>query len=111
MHDVHKAGVLGWFRGAWPTALDGAAAVLVAATLVPVTRRLGPAYGVFLVVNLLPPLLFGGVLSVGRLTSTLFPVFLWLATCRADRVVGTIALWGIGEGLMATLYFTWRPPY
>jgi len=111
VHDVHEAGVLGWLRGAWPTALDGAAAVLVAATLVPVTRRLGPAYGVFLLANLLPPLLFGGVLSVGRLTSTLFPVFLWLATCRADRVVGTIALWGIGQGLMATLYFTWRPPY
>src|SRR5204863_8048414 len=44
----------------------------------PVVRRLGVAYAAFVLVNLVPPLFAGGVLSMGRLTATLFPVFLAL---------------------------------
>jgi hypothetical protein len=79
---------------------------------VPVYRRLGLAYAVLIVVWLVPPLLAGGVLSLGRLTSVVFPVFIWLgATVPAShRVVWAIAF-AIGQTLMAAMFFTWRPVF
>jgi hypothetical protein len=80
--------------------------------LVPVTRRLGLAYGLFIVANLIPPLTRGGLLSMGRLTSTLFPMFIWLALATSERARDRwIAVFAMGEGLMAMLFYTWRPPY
>jgi Mannosyltransferase (PIG-V) len=76
----------------------------------PVVRRLGPAYGVFILMNLLPPLLAGGLLSMGRLTSTLFPLFLALAASAPPRAVPPlITAFALGQGLVAALFFTWRP--
>jgi hypothetical protein len=75
----------------------------------PVFRRLGPAFGVFVLVNLVPPLFAGGVLSMGRLSSTLFPLFLALAVVVPPRSVPAwVAAFGIGQGLCAALFFTWR---
>jgi hypothetical protein len=75
----------------------------------PVFRRLGLAWGAFVLVNLVPPLFAGGVLSMGRLSATLFPLFLTLATLVAPRnVPAWAAVFGIGQGLCATLFFTWR---
>jgi hypothetical protein len=74
-----------------------------------VFRRLGLAWGVFILVNLLPPLFAGGVLSMGRLSATLFPLFLALATLLPARSVPAwAAAFGIGQVLCATLFFTWR---
>ena len=78
----------------------------------PVLRRLGLAYAAFVLVNLAPPLLAGGLLSMGRLSSTLFPVFLALAAMLPRRAVTPlITAWGLGQGLVAALFFTWRPLY
>ena len=78
----------------------------------PVLRRLGLAYAAFVLVNLVPPLLAGGVLSMGRLTSTLFPVFLALAAILPRRAVPPlITAFALGQGLAAALFFTWRPLY
>ncbi len=75
----------------------------------PVFRRLGPAWGVFVLVNLVPPLFAGGVLSMGRLSATLFPLFLTLAVLVPPRSVAAwVAGFGVGQGLCATLFFTWR---
>lgn len=75
----------------------------------PVFRRLGLAWGVFVLVNIVPPLFAGGVLSMGRLSATLFPLFLALAVSVAPRNVPSwVAAFGIGQGLCATLFFTWR---
>ena len=75
----------------------------------PVFRKLGLAWGVFVLINLLPPLLAGGLLSTGRLTSTLFPLFLALAAVVPPRAVpGWAALFGIGQGFCAALFFSWR---
>ena len=56
-----------------------------------------------------PPLLFGGVLSMGRTTSLLFPMFLYLALVLTDRrrqtLVGGFAC---VQGLAAVLFFTWH---
>lgn len=75
----------------------------------PVFRRLGAAFGVFVLVNLVPPLFAGGVLSMGRLSSTLFPLFLALAVVIPPRSLPAwVAGFGIGQGLCAALFFTWR---
>jgi hypothetical protein len=75
----------------------------------PVFRRLGVAWGVFVLINLVPPLVAGGVLSMGRLTSTLFPLFLALAVLVPPRAVASwVAGFGIAQGLCASLFFTWR---
>jgi hypothetical protein len=78
----------------------------------PVTRRLGVAWGLFILVNVVPPFLAGGVLSMGRLSSTLFPAFLALAAMIPSRhVPAWAAAFGIGQGLCAALFFTWRELY
>jgi hypothetical protein len=108
----------GWFRdqpflqvvGSIPfNALNGCGVLFALALTYPVFRRLGVAWGVFVLVNLVPPLFAGGVLSMGRLTSTLFPLFLALAVLIPPRSVPAwVAAFGVGQGLCATLFFTWR---
>ena len=58
--------------------LAGGAAILALALVVPLTRRLGWAYGSWIVVNLALAIGSGGLLSVGRVVSTLFPLFIYL---------------------------------
>ena len=59
--------------------LNTLAVVFVVVLLIPVFRRLGSAYGLFVLINLVPPIFAGGALSMGRISSTLFPVFMALA--------------------------------
>jgi Mannosyltransferase (PIG-V) len=88
-------------------------AVLFAFALVwPVWRRVGAAYGLFVLANLVPPLLQGGLLSMGRFTATLFPIFLALglvvpAPSRSSWLIAS----AIGQALIAAVFFTWRPIY
>lgn len=94
-----------------PIELINATFVLVALALaVPITIRFGPAYGVFLLLMIVPPLLRGGFLSLGRLTSTLFPLFLYLGWRFRDvpRAALVAAFAGL-QALLAVLFFTWRP--
>jgi hypothetical protein len=78
----------------------------------PVFRRLGFVWAVFVLINLLPPLLAGGVLSMGRFTSTLFPLFLALAVMIPSRAVPAWAsAFAILQGFCAALFFTWRGLY
>jgi hypothetical protein len=75
-----------------------------------VLRRLGPSYALFVLVNIGPPLFAGGVLSMGRLTSTMFPLFLALAAIAPPRSVTPLVTgFAIAQGLAAALFFTWRP--
>ena len=90
-------------------ALNLAGAILACALIWPVTRRFGAAYGLFMVLNVAPPLLFGGYLSMGRVTSLLFPMFLYLGLVLADRQrQALIAGFACVQGLAAVLFFTWR---
>jgi len=76
----------------------------------PVFPRLGVAYAAFVLVYLVPPMLAGGELSMGRLTSTLFPLFLALAASLPPRSVPSfVTAFALGQGLAAALFFTWRP--
>ena len=78
----------------------------------PVARRLGLAYAVFILINMLPPLAAGG-LHVGR---TVFvgdlSGVLWLAGAvpvhhRAAWIASFMAL----QAFNAALFYTWRPMF
>jgi hypothetical protein len=90
--------------------LNSLGVIFVLLMLWPVLRRLGPAYVVFVLVNLVPPLLAGGVLSMGRLSATLFPVFIALAAIVTPRTAtALVTAFAVGQGLAIALFFTWRP--
>ncbi|HEY0873501.1 MAG TPA: mannosyltransferase family protein [Vicinamibacterales bacterium] len=92
--------------------LDGAAALLGLAAIWPVTRRFGAAYGVFVAMTVLPPIISLGALSLGRFTAPLFPIFLWLGTSvPSERRPYLLAVFAAGQALIAVLFYTWRPPY
>ena len=83
--------------------------VFALALTYPVFKRLGLAWGLFVLVNVVPPLFAGGVLSMGRLSATLFPLFLALAAIVPRRnVPAWVAAFAVGQGLCAALFFTWR---
>jgi hypothetical protein len=84
-------------------------AVFALAAVWPVARRLGLAYAVFILVNMLPPLAAGGLLSAGRFSSVLFPAFVWAAAVinerhRAAWLTSFMAL----QAFNAILFYTWR---
>jgi hypothetical protein len=90
-------------------ALNAVGAILACALIWPITRRLGPEYGLFMILNVGPPLIFGGFLSMGRVTSLLFPMFMYLALVLADRQRQTLAVgFAVVQGLAAVLFFTWH---
>ena len=92
--------------------LNGAALVFMLAMVWPVWRRLGFAWAALILVSVIPPLLAGGLLSMGRITSTLFPAFVALAMVLPRRAVpAVLTVSALGQGLVAVLFFTWRPPY
>ncbi|MGE3955676.1 MAG: mannosyltransferase family protein [Vicinamibacterales bacterium] len=79
------------------------------ACTIPVARRLGLAYAVFILVNILPPMAAGGMLSLGRFSSVLFPAFIWCATAiPARHRSGWVASFMALQALNATLFYTWR---
>jgi hypothetical protein len=90
--------------------LNAIGVVFALAAVWPVARRIGLAYGLFILVNVLPPLGSGGLLSAGRFSSIAFPAFIWLASAvprprRAMWLVGFAAL----QAYNVTLFYTWRP--
>src|SRR5262249_52359305 len=92
--------------------VNGIAVLFAFAMLWPVIRRAGIACGVLVLVNVLPPLLAGGLLSLGRVTATVFPLFLVLAASAPPRMVtALVTAFAIGQGLVAALFFTWRPMF
>jgi hypothetical protein len=107
---IENEGLLRVVAGLPYDTLNALALLFALVMLWPVFRRLGLAWGVFVLANVLPPLMAGGVLSMGRLTSTLFPLFLALALVLPRRAVAPLVIASaIAQGLAAVLFFTWRP--
>jgi hypothetical protein len=78
----------------------------------PVYRRFGLPLAAMLVVNVLPPLAAGGLLSMGRVTSVLFPLFLWMgAAVPEHHRQSWVAIFAVLQGFVAVMFFTWRPLY
>jgi hypothetical protein len=109
---IARHGFLTYLKDAPADVFNGLAVILMTALLVPVTKRLGLAYGLFIALNLFVPIVKGGLLSTGRITSTLFPAFIWLALkLPASSQPIWIAVFAAAQGLLAVLFYTWRPPY
>lgn len=88
------------------------AVLFVLVTVWPVYRRIGLAYAVMILVNILPPLMMGGLLSIGRVTSVLFPSFLWLgAVIPPTHRAAWLTVFAMLQAICAALFFTWRPLY
>jgi hypothetical protein len=109
---LHEGSLLEVIVGSPFNALNTVGLLFALAMVWPVTRRFGIAWGVFILMTVVPPFLAGGVLSMGRLSATLFPAFLALASMiPARHVPAWAAGFGIGQGLCAALFFTWRELY
>ena len=105
-----NAGLSGYVGTPGYDVLNAIGAVFAIATIWPVTRRLGPAYGLFMAVNIFPALANGGLLSAGRFSSVLFPAFIWLATIvPVHQRAGWIATFAALQAFSAALFYTWRP--
>jgi hypothetical protein len=80
--------------------------------LAPLVWRDSPAWALFVLVSVLVPLSAGGLLSMGRLTSTLFPLFMVLARHLPPAAAVPVATGcAILQGLLAALFYTWRGVY
>jgi hypothetical protein len=77
--------------------------------IVPIYKRFGIACASFVPALLLPAMLSGFV-SLGRMTSVVFPVFLWLGAVVPERQRAVwLAVLALGQALAAAMFFTWRP--
>jgi hypothetical protein len=96
--------------GSFYDVLNASALALAAVMVWPVLRRAGPALALFIVISVAPPLLAGGLLSMGRLTSTLFPMFIALAAASSSRTIAAlVTAFVIGQAGVAAVFFSWRP--
>jgi hypothetical protein len=92
--------------------LNALGLVFALAMIWPVYRRIGGPWAAYVLVSVAAPVLAGGVLSMGRLTSSLFPLFLALAAILPSRAVsGWAAAFAMLQALCAALFFTWRQLY
>ncbi len=102
-------GLMSVSRGVPFDTLNTLAVLFVLALFWTVLRRLGFAYATFVALNLIPPIFTGGALSMGRMTSTLFPVFIALAARLPQKAVPVwVTAFAVVQGLVAALFFTWR---
>jgi len=92
--------------------INGSALLLALASVWPVYRRMGVPYAAMLLVNIVPPLTMGGLLSMGRITSVIFPMFIWLgAAVPVRQRSGWLLGFAMLQALGAIVFFTWRPLY
>ena len=89
---------------------DALPLIFVLGSVAPVIRLLGTAYGLFIAVNIAPPLLRHGLMSLGRFSSVMFPAFAWLAWRVRGRARNRLILaCALGQAVLAALFFTWHP--
>jgi hypothetical protein len=94
-------GLLG-FASDHPYDLLNGLGLLLALLPVRAVWRLSPAWTMFVLVNVLVPLAAGGLLSMGRLTSTLFPVFLACGMSMSPRLATAATVgFAVVQGLLA----------
>jgi hypothetical protein len=88
---------------------NAAALVLALVAIWPVGRTLGFAAALLIALNLLLPAARHGLQSLGRFTSVLFPIFIWLAEALPKRRRVLVLVFAAGQIVAAILFFTWRP--
>ena len=107
-----RRGLFGALKLSTPNTLNSLAGFFALCVAVPVTRYYGLAFGLFVALNVLVPMATGGPTSLGRFTSVLFPMFIYLADAvPARHRPYWIAVFAMGQALVATMFFTWRELY
>jgi hypothetical protein len=82
------------------------------ATFIPVSRRLGLAYGMLIPLYLGPPFVAHLVTSMGRFSSVIFPMFFWMATTVPRcRVVPLAVAFGVLQAMLAVLFYLGQPVF
>ena len=90
--------------------LNGATGILFATAVPFVWRRLGAAYGLFMLANLWLPLSSGTFEGMGRYCAVLFPCFIWLASIRSGLFsTTTVVLFAMFYTLGLALFTTIHP--
>lgn len=89
--------------------LYGVTALLFVAAIPFVWRKLGAAYGLFMLMNLYVPLSSGVFEGLGRYCSVLFPAFIWLASVRSRFLYTTLVVvfalfYTLGLALFTTVH-------
>ncbi len=107
-----SAGGLAAFASDHPYDLLNGLGLLFAVGLLAAVWRLSPAWAAFVLVGVAVPLSAGGLLSMGRLTSTLFPLFLAAALAVPLGLAAALTTsFAVLQGLLAALFYTWRGVY
>ena len=89
---------------------DIAAFFWAAGSILPVARRLGSAYALWIAINIFPPVAAHLFISLGRFTAVLFPLFFWLAlVVPRARVARLAAAFAVCQALLAVGFYLWRP--
>jgi mannosyltransferase PIG-V len=109
---MSHAGFLGYVASLPHDFLNALGVLFVLGAVWPVARSLGAVYALWILLTILPPVATGGLISAGRYTSVLFPVFVWLGRAvPARHLGGWIASFAVIQALCATMFYTWRPLY
>ena len=107
---VSQLGFVGFVAHRPYDAANALAGVLAVSLVIPVFRRFGLALALFVALNLIPPIMVGGLISLGRFTSVLFPMHLWLASATPPSWrPALVAIFAVLQGLLAVLHYTSRP--
>ena len=107
---VMALGISGFVAQRPYDALNALAGLLALSLVIPILRRFGTAMALFVAVNLVPPIMLGGLTSLGRFTSVLFPLHMWLASVTPPAWrPALIAVMAVLQGLLAVLHYTSRP--
>ena len=107
---IAHAGVTGYVAQQPYDFVNAAGLLFVLASVWPLARRFSIALAAFVVVNVVPGLVSGGLMSMGRFSSVLFPAFIWFASVvPARHRTGWIAAFASLQALNAALFYTWRP--
>ena len=92
--------------------LYGVTGILFLAAVPFVWRRLGAAYGLFMLLNLWLPMSSGVFEGVGRYCCVLFPAFIWLASLRSRFVyTALVVIFALFYTLGLALFTTVHPLY
>jgi len=106
---IASAGLYGYVSQLPLDLLNALGVIFVLVAAWPVARRLGLAYAVFILINILPPIAQGGLMSAGRFSSVLFPAFIWMAAAvPPPQRGGWIASFAALQALNAAMFYTWR---
>lgn len=89
---------------------DIAAFFWAAWSILPVARRVGVAYALWIAINIFPPVAAHLFISLGRFTAVLFPLFFLLALMLPQpRVARLAAAFAVCQVLLTVGFFLWRP--